>query len=170
MQVQVSLKREIEYIYYSNNNRDFDGRLSNRNVAVKKFRNTEKNIQNHIKALKKQKNIFFNQDKNTSNLRELNNINNIKKKNYDSLRSNNISVSSELDYIKFSTSSISDWEGEKKNNYLDHIVSTNIKSNQVNEVIYNEVKFYSRNSLANNTVNYPLPIVTLSLRGGKNYR
>ena len=56
---------------------------------------------------------------------------------------------------------------KRKINYLDHIVSTDIKSNQVNEVIYNEVKFYSRNSLANNTVNYPLPIVTLSLRGGK---
>ena len=43
-------------------------------------------------------------------------------------------------------------------------MSTNIKSNQVNYIIENELKFDIGNSLANNTIKYPLYIVTLSLR------
>ena len=42
--------------------------------------------------------------------------------------------------------------------------------NKVNYFIYNELKFYSSNSLSNNTVKYPLTIVTISLRGGENSR
>ena len=44
---------------------------------------------------------------------------------------------------------------------------TNINYNQVNNVIDNELKFYSGNILANNPVKVPLTIVTISLIGGK---
>ena len=46
-------------------------------------------------------------------------------------------------------------------------MSTNIKSNQVNDIIKNELKFDSINSLATNPVKGPLLIVTISLRDGK---
>ena len=49
-------------------------------------------------------------------------------------------------------------------------MSTNIKSNQVNEVIGNELKFDISNSLANNPVKNPLPIVTVRLIGSKKSR
>ena len=55
-------------------------------------------------------------------------------------------------------------------NNLDQIMSTNKKSNKVNEVIGNEMKFDGINSLANNPVKYPLPIATIRLRNGKKYR
>ena len=43
-------------------------------------------------------------------------------------------------------------------NKLDHVVSTNIKYNQVNDVILNELEFYSSNSTDNNNVKDPLTI------------
>ena len=46
-------------------------------------------------------------------------------------------------------------------------MSTNIKSNQVNGGIDNELKFDSINSLSNDSINDTLPIVTISLRGRK---
>ena len=52
-------------------------------------------------------------------------------------------------------------------NKLYHAVSTNIKYNQVNYSIDNELKFDSSNSLANDSVNDTLHIVTISLRGRK---
>ena len=52
-------------------------------------------------------------------------------------------------------------------NKLYHAVSTNIKSNQVNYGIDNELKFDSSNSLANDSINDTVPIVTISLRGVK---
>ena len=55
-------------------------------------------------------------------------------------------------------------------NKLDHVVSTNIDHIQVNDVIYNELKFDSSNSLSNNPVKDTLPIVTIILIGGKHYR
>ena len=50
---------------------------------------------------------------------------------------------------------------------LYHLVRTNITSNNVNDIIENELKFDIGNSLANNTIKYPLYIVTLSLRVSK---
>ena len=47
-------------------------------------------------------------------------------------------------------------------NRLDHIVSTNF--------VDNELKFYGSNSLANNHINNPLPIMNIILRGGKKSR
>ena len=52
---------------------------------------------------------------------------------------------------------------------MDHIVSTNMNYNHVNDVVCNELNFDSSNSLANNPVNRPQSIVTLSLREGKKY-
>ena len=49
-------------------------------------------------------------------------------------------------------------------------MSTNIKSNQLNNIIEDELKFDSSNSLDNNPVNNLLPIVTISLIDGKKYR
>ena len=53
---------------------------------------------------------------------------------------------------------------------MNHIVSNNIKTNKINYIIENELKFYSSNSLANDHVKYKLAIVTIRLRGGKNDR
>ena len=70
--------------------------------------------------------------------------------------------------------SLSDLEGGNilgsEINNLDHVVSTNTKNNQVNDVIDNELKFDVIKILANNHVKYPLPILNISLRGGKKYR
>ena len=46
-------------------------------------------------------------------------------------------------------------------------MSTNIKHNQGNDIIENELKFDSRNNLVNDTVEHPLPILTISLKGGR---
>ena len=54
---------------------------------------------------------------------------------------------------------------------MEHVMSTNLVGyNQLNGVVENELKFDSSSSLANNTVKYRLPIVNVSLRGGKNSR
>ena len=54
-------------------------------------------------------------------------------------------------------------------NKLDHVTSNNIKQNKVNSVIGNELEFDSSHILANNTVKYPLHIVTISLIWDRNY-
>ena len=46
----------------------------------------------------------------------------------------------------------------------------NLKTNQVNDVVDNGLKFDSKNSLANNYVQDPLLIMTISLRGSKRSR
>ena len=56
---------------------------------------------------------------------------------------------------------------KREGNKLYQTVSTNIKSNQVNGGIDNELKFDSSNSLSNDYVNDTLPIVNISLRGRK---
>ena len=48
-----------------------------------------------------------------------------------------------------------------------HVLITNINHNQVNDTIYNELKFYGSNNLVNNTVEDSLTILTIMLRGGK---
>ena len=53
---------------------------------------------------------------------------------------------------------------------MNHVESTNINDNKLNDVIENELKFDSSNSLTNDTVEDPRPMVTLSLIGGKNFR
>ena len=53
---------------------------------------------------------------------------------------------------------------------MDHIVSTNIKTNQVDDAVDNELKFDGINSLSNNYVQDPLPMVTISLRVSKKSR
>ena len=52
---------------------------------------------------------------------------------------------------------------------MDHIMSNNIKNNQVNSVIDNEMNFDSSNSIDNNPIKDTLTIVNIGLRGGKNY-
>ena len=49
-------------------------------------------------------------------------------------------------------------------------MSTNIKTNQLNDAIDIELKFYSSNNLANNPVKDTPPIVTISLRGRNKYK
>ena len=51
-----------------------------------------------------------------------------------------------------------------------HVVSTIINDHKVNDAINNELKFDISNSIDNTPINYTLPIVTVSLRGGKNSR
>ena len=48
-------------------------------------------------------------------------------------------------------------------------MSNNIKTNQVDDVVDNELKFDSSNSLATNNVQNNLPMVNLRLRVGKKY-
>ena len=55
-----------------------------------------------------------------------------------------------------------------KINCMYHVLITNIQYNQLNDVIENELKFDSSNSLSNNPVNDTLSIVTLSLIFSKN--
>ena len=126
-----------------------------------------------MKDLNKHKNMLFNPSKKSIYQRDLNNIKKINTESYDESRSDNHII-----YIKYNSSysSISSLRNRYKEktpnreiNNLDQIVSTNIKNNQVNDIVKNELKFDSINSPANNTVNYPLPIVTIRLRGGKKY-
>ena len=53
-------------------------------------------------------------------------------------------------------------------NRLDHVVSDNIKTNknQRNDAMKNEPKFDNEFSLSSGTKD-PLPVVTVSLRGGE---
>ena len=54
-------------------------------------------------------------------------------------------------------------------NRLDHVLTNNLKNNkdQINEAINSELTFDSSNyNLSSGTIN-PLPVVTVSLRGGK---
>ena len=55
-------------------------------------------------------------------------------------------------------------------NKMDHVVSTNINSNQVNGVTKNELEFDSSNSIANIHIKDNKHIVTVSLRGGNKSR
>ena len=97
-----------------------------------------------------------------------------KKASYDYSSSNGSSVSSGSKYNNSSILSLSDQEGEKtpirEINNMDQVIITNTNYNKLNDVIENELKFDSSNSLANNPIKYPLPIVTIRLRGGKKSR
>ena len=115
-----------------------------------------------MKTLKNQNKMLFKLDNNTITSQYLNKIKNIKKKSYDSPRIYNSSISGESYSIDSSILYLGDWEGEnplrREINKLDHVVSTNIKYNQVNDVILNELEFYSSNSTDNNNVKDPLTI------------
>ena len=115
-----------------------------------------------MKTLKNQNKMLFKLDNNTITRQYLNKIKNIKKKSYDSPRIYNSSISGESYSIDSSILYLGDWEGEnplrREINKLDHVVSTNIKYNQVNDVILNELEFYSSNSTDNNNVKDPLTI------------
>ena len=50
---------------------------------------------------------------------------------------------------------------------MEHVMSSNIKSIEVNDTIGKKLQFDSSNSLDNNTIKYTLYIVTLSLRVSK---
>ena len=52
---------------------------------------------------------------------------------------------------------------------MDYVLSTDIKSNQVNDVIVNEPKCNFFNSVANTPLRCPLPIMNLILRDSKKY-
>ena len=57
-----------------------------------------------------------------------------------------------------------------ENNRPDHAVSTNIKkTNKVNSIVDNEMKFDSINSLDNKPVKELPQILNIRHRGGKNY-
>ena len=62
-------------------------------------------------------------------------------------------------------------DNKKQINTLDHIVTDNTKTNknQHNEVTKNEQKFDNTFGLSKNTKD-ALPVVTVSLRGGKKQR
>ena len=51
----------------------------------------------------------------------------------------------------------------------DHIVKVDVKTDQVNDVVGNELKFDSIPSLAKNPLNDILPIVNIIIRGNKKY-
>ena len=127
-----------------------------------------------MKALKTQNKMFSKIANKTITHQRLNNIKKIKKESYDSLISKNSIASSDLESSKSSIFYLSDLEEEnplrREVNKMDHVVITDISSNQLNDVIENELKFDSRNSLAKNTVKYPLPKVSVILRGGKDSR
>ena len=124
-----------------------------------------------MKALNKHNNMLFKMSNITSSRRELNKIKNTKKAKYDCSISDESSISSDSEYSDSSISSINDQEGyeplKREVNKMYHTVSTNIKSNQVNGGIDNELKFNSSNSISNDSVNDTLPIVNISLRGRK---
>ena len=127
-----------------------------------------------MKSLKKQNNMLFKLVKITSTHQELKNIKKIKKASYYSPTIYGSSDSGDSESINSSILYLSNWEGETplegEINKLYNSVSTNIKSNQINDVINNELKFNSNNTLANNPVNDSSPIVTVILRGDENYK
>ena len=62
--------------------------------------------------------------------------------------------------------------GRKDINKLDHVVNKNLKTNkdQSNEAIDNELTFDTSNFNLSTGANNPLPVVTVSLQGGKKHR
>ena len=94
-----------------------------------------------MKALKNQNNMLFKISNKTIILRELNNINKINKASYYYLSRDGSSVYSYSDSRKSAVLYLSDWEVEnplrREIDNLEHIVINNIKSNQVNDIIYN---------------------------------
>ena len=53
-------------------------------------------------------------------------------------------------------------------NRLDHVVTDNIKmdKDQLNEAIYNDLKFATSSFNSSNGNTYPLPVVTITIWGG----
>ena len=115
--------------------------------------------------------------KKSGSRRELKNIKNIKAKSsnkcYDSISDS----SSDESYSKSSLSSSSNWyedrnpAGIREINILYHAVTDNIKKNkdQHHDAIENEPTFVNSCSFSSGT-KYPLPLVTVSLQGGKKHR
>ena len=96
-----------------------------------------------MKAMKKQNNIPFNISNNSRSLRGLNKIKKIEKikkpSYYSSIRDNSsFSSNSESRYSSLSSlSSLYAYNILKREiNILDHVVSDNINTNQVNDVVY----------------------------------
>ena len=57
-------------------------------------------------------------------------------------------------------------------NILDHLLNENIRTNkdQLNEAIYNDPKFDTSSFNSSSGTRDPLPVVTVTLRGGKKHR
>ena len=57
-------------------------------------------------------------------------------------------------------------------NKLDQVVTDNKKTNkdQLNEAIYNEPTFDTSSFNSSSSTRYPLPVVTVTLQGGKKHR
>ena len=117
--------------------------------------------------------MLYSIDNKSSSRCELKNIKKIKAKASKKFDDYSSDSSRNKSYYDSSLSSGSDWDEERQparnreKNRLKHIVNNNIKKDkdQHNEAIENEPKFDSSFNLSSGTKD-PLPVVTVSLRGG----
>ena len=150
------------------------GNLGNRDVAVKKFKNSKKKCKEDLKSLKKQNKMLYSISRRTGSHRDIKNIKKIRSnmsKKYESSRSS-------ISIREYESSPLSDsewyirWTDELKDrNKLYHVVNNNInKKIQCNDAIDYEPKFDNKFILSSGINRDPLTVVTVTLRGGKKNR
>ena len=149
------------------------GPIGSRNNAVQQHKKYEKKWKKDLKALKKQNKILYSITKKSGSRHEIQKINNTRKE----ASKDTYSSGEDWDYdSSLASDSSRDKErrpaGLKEINTLDNIVTNNIKdyNYQYNDAIDNEPTFDNSNFSLYSGTRYPLPVVTISLRGGKKQR
>ena len=147
------------------------GRITN---AVQQHKMYENKQKKELKSLKKQNNILYSISKKSGSRREIKNINNIRAK-YS--KKTSVSSSKDRDFdSSISSNSILNKHrrnaGCKEINKLYHVVTDNLNNynNQVNESINSDPTFDNSSFNLSSVTSDPLPVVTVSLRGGKKHR
>ena len=152
--------------------------VGSRADTMKQYKKSLKKWKKELKALKKQNKILYNVSNKSGLRREINKINNIRAKS--SMKGHHSSRGSFSDYLE-SDSSLArniSWDkyrrpaGRKEMKRLEHVLANNLKTNkdQSNGAINSELMFDTSNFNLSTGANNPLPVVTVSLQGGKKHR
>ena len=153
------------------------GSVWSRSDTMKQYKKSEKRMKD-LKSLKKQNKMIYRIAKKSISRRELKKINNIWGKASKKVHNSSSDSSSDDSDSDSSLTSVSSWDtyrrpaGRKDTNKLDHIVTNNLKTNefQLNEAINNMPTFYTNSfNLSSGNIDL-LPVVNVSLQGGKKHR
>ena len=146
------------------------GPIGSRTHVVQQHKKSEKKWKKELKSLKKQNNMLYSIAKKLGSRREIQKIKKMRKE------ASKETYSSSEDWYSCSSlasnSSLNNYRRHavrKEINKLDHVVTNNIKdyNDQYNDAIDKPTLDNSSFNLFSGT-RYPLPVVTVYLRGGRN--
>ena len=154
------------------------GTMVSKSEAVNHYKRSEIKWNKELKYIKNKNKILYSIVNKYGSLREIKNIDKIRDKVSKKRRDDSSDSSRNESDSNSSLSRNSDWDehrhpsGRKDINRLDHIVTDNINNNkdQLDDSIYNELTFDTNSFSLSRGTKYPLPVVTVRIRGDNKHR